>query len=49
MYAVLRDVGLSVVGRWVLPHDGTILQTDIRYVDEKGYCIFLMNPCYVGT
>ena len=36
---VLRDVGPSLVGGWVLPHEGTILQKHIRHAGEPGCCI----------
>ena len=36
---VLRDVGPSPVGGWVLPHEGTILQKHIRHAGEPGCCI----------
>ena len=51
MSTVLRDVGPSLVGGWVLPHEGTILQKHIRHAGEPGCCIgdriltfLLMNP-----
>ena len=37
MSTVLRDVGLSLVGGWVLPHEGTILQKHIRHASEWVY------------
>ena len=43
MSIVLRDVGPSLVGGWVLPHEGTILQTHIRHAGEPGCCI--VSPC----
>ena len=39
MSIVLRDVGPSIVGGLVLPHEGTIRQKHIRHVGEQGYCI----------
>ena len=36
---VLRDVGPSLVGGWVLPHVGTIQQKHIRHAGEPGCCI----------
>ena len=52
MSIVLRDVGPSLVGGLVLPHEGTIQLKHIRRADEQGYCIawdrtltfLLMNP-----
>ena len=39
MSIVLRDVGLSLVGGLVLPHEGTIQLKHIRSAGEQGYCI----------
>ena len=39
MAIVLRDVGPSLVGGLVLPHEGTIQLKHIRRAGEQGYCI----------
>ena len=56
MSIVLRDVGPSLVGGLVLPHEGSIQLKHIRRAGEQGYCIaslvrgdrtltfLLMNP-----
>ena len=36
---VLSDVGPSLVGGWILPHEGTMLQKHIRHAGERGCCI----------
>ena len=45
MSIVLRDVGPSLVGGWVLPHEGTILQKHIRHAGEVKYPVNIV-PIY---
>ena len=47
MSIVLRNVEPSLVGGWVLPHEGTIKQKHIRHVGEQGYCIVSSSSSFI--